>query len=114
MAKLEIIRGDTRTITATFKDSTNTAINLTGGTIFFTANASNSPSDDTSAAIEKDVASFDAPTTGVQDITLSATDTNISPGVYFYDLQFVSSAGVVTSKPQDRLTIKADITRRTS
>jgi len=114
MAKLTIIRGDTRTITATFVDSSGTAIDLTGGTVFFTANADSSPTDDTSAAIEKDVTSFDAPATGVQDITLSASDTNVTPGTYYYDLQFVSSGGVVTSQPQDKLIIKADISRRTS
>lgn len=114
MAKIKIIRGDTRTITATFVDSDGEAIDLTGGEIFFTANSSNAPSDDTGAVIEKDVSSFDAPTTGVQSITLTASDTNIAPGVYYYDLQFVSSAGVVTSVAQDRLTITADITRRTS
>ena len=41
--KLTIIRGDTRTITATFVDSSNVAINLTGGEIFFTANATEEP-----------------------------------------------------------------------
>jgi hypothetical protein len=114
MAKITTIRGDTRTVTATFLDSDGAAIDLTGGTIFFTVNASNSPTDDTSAAIEVDVTSFDAPTTGVQDITLTAANTNITPGTYYYDIQFVSASGVVTSLPQNKFIVKADISRRTS
>ena len=112
MAKLKIIRGDTRTITATFVDSSGTALDLTGGKVFFTANASSEPTDDTSAVIEKDITSFSSPTSGVATITLSSTDTNITPGKYYYDCQFVSSSGVVTSLTPDTLTILADITRR--
>ena len=114
MAKITIIRGDTRTITATFTDSSNVALNLTGGEVFFTANASDAPVDDTSAIIQKDISSFAAPTTGVATITLSATDTNVTPGTYFYDCQFVSPGGVVTSLAKDKLIIKGDITRRTT
>jgi len=115
MAKIKLIRGDTRTITATMKDSDGNAIDLTGGTLMFTANSSSSPSDDTGAAVEKDVTSFDNPTTGIQDITLTSSDTNsLTPGTYYYDIQFVSSAGVVTSIAQDKFIINADISRRTS
>lgn len=112
--KIEMIRGDTRTITATFVDSEGAAIDLTGGTVFFTVNADKEPSDDSSAVITKDVSSFTDPTTGIQSITLSSTDTNITPGTYYYDCQFVSAGGVVTSKPKSTLTVKSDITRRTA
>lgn len=115
MAKIKIIRGDTRTITATMKDSNGDAIDLTGGTLMLTVNSSASPSDDTGAAVEKDITSFDNPTTGIQDITLTSADTNsLTPGTYYYDIQFVSSAGVVTSIAQDKFIITADISRRTS
>ena len=113
MAKIEMIRGDTRTITATFVDSSGSPLDLTGGEVFFTVNASSEPSDDTSAVITKDVTSFSAPTTGVATITLASTDTNsITPGNYWYDVQFVSSGGVVTSLAKQKFIIKSDITRR--
>lgn len=108
-----MIRGDTRTITATFVDSSGDPIDLTGGTVFFTASSNNSPTDDTAAIVEKNVTSFASPTSGVATITLNSDDTNdVTPGTYYYDLQFVSSGGVVTSLAQDKLIIKADITRR--
>lgn len=115
MPKISMIRGDTRIITATFVDSEGNPVNLTGGLVHFTANQNKSPSDDTSAAITKNISSFAAPTTGVQDITLTSADTNnLAAGTYYYDIQFVSSTGVVISLPQDILLIKPDISRRTS
>lgn len=112
MSKITIIRGDSRTITATFIDSDGDPIDLTGGEIFFTANSDSAPTSDSSAAISKDITSFDAPTTGVQAINLTASDTNVTPGTYFYDIQFVSSAGTVISQPKNKLIVQSDITRR--
>lgn len=114
MAKIEVIRGDTRTITATFVDSDGTALDLTGGKVFFTVNANREPADDTAASVQKTITSFDNPTTGVQTITLTSSDTNIDPGTYFYDCQFVSSGGVVTSLKRSTFVVVGDITRRTS
>ncbi len=114
MSKIEVIRGDTRTISATFTDSSGDALDLTGGTVFFTVNSNNSPSDDSSASIEKDITSFSAPTSGVATFTLSSTDTNITPGNYWYDCQFVSPSGVVTSLKKQKFVVTSDITRRTT
>lgn len=113
MAKIEMIRGDTRTITATFTDSTGTALDLTGGKVFFTVNASAEPTDDSAAVVTKDVTSFSAPTTGAATITLAASDTtSVTPGTYWYDVQFVSAGGVVTSLAKQKFILKPDITRR--
>ena len=115
MAKIEMIRGDTRTITATFVDSSNNPLDLTGGTVFFTVNASKEPTDDTSAVVEKDITSFDDPASGVCIITLDSSDTNsVTPGTYWYDCQFVSSVGIVTSLERAKFIVKGDITRRTA
>lgn len=111
--KIEMIRGDTRTITATFVDDDGVPLDLTGGKVFFTVNASDTATDDTSAVVQVDVTSFDAPTTGVQAVTIAAADTtSVTPGTYWYDLQFVSSTGVVTSLPKAKFILKGDITRR--
>ena len=108
-----MIRGDTRTITATFTDSDGVVLDLTGGTVFFTVNASAEPTDDSAAVVSKDVTSFSAPTTGVATITLDAADTtSVTPGTYWYDVQFVSAGGVVTSLAKQKFVLKGDITRR--
>jgi len=113
MSKITMIRGDTRTITATFVDSDGTPLDLTGGKVFFTVNASDTATDDTSAVVQVDVTSFDAPTTGVQAVTIpAASTTSVTPGTYWYDLQFVSSTGIVTSLDKARFVLKGDISRR--
>jgi hypothetical protein len=112
MSAIKIIRGDTATINASFQDSDGVAIDLTGGKVFLTVNTSDTPTDDTSAVIEKDIDSFTTPTTGEVTITLTSTDTNITPANYWYDIQFVSSTGVVTSLDKQRFIVKSDISRR--
>jgi hypothetical protein len=49
-----VIRGDTRQVNLTFLESDgSTAVNLAGGTAYFTVNASSDPSDDTTKVIQK-------------------------------------------------------------
>lgn len=109
------IRGDTREINVTFLDSNNDAIDLTGGTVFFTVSISSQPKNDADALIEKEVTSFSSPSTGQATIVLDSADTNdMTPSTYFYDLQFVSSSGVVISQPRARFKLIGDITRRVS
>jgi hypothetical protein len=117
MAKLgktiaNVIRGDTRTVNLTFLESDGTtAINLTGGTVYFTVNSSSDPSDDTSKVIQKSATSFTSATTGQHTFTLTHTDTNITPGSYWYDAQFVDSAGSYLSSYRGKFVIQSDVTR---
>lgn len=113
MAKISIIRGDSRTITVNVTNSSGSAFDLTGCTVYFTVNATTSPTDDTSASIQKSTSSFSSPTSGVATITLTHTDTDsLTPGTYFYDVQLKDSSSNITSLKQDKFVITADITRR--
>ena len=117
MAKnaISIIRGDSRVIQVNVVDSSGNAVDITGGEVFFTVNASNSPTDDTAAVIEKSTSSFTNPTAGEALITLTNTDTqNITPGVYYSDVQYKDASGDITSMAQAQLTVNADIARRIS
>lgn len=105
-----IVRGDTASISFSFS-----GVDLTGATVFFTAKPEISNSaDDSDATIEKDVTSHDDPENGVTTIPLTATDTNVTPGIYFYDIQIKSADGTITSIPVRKMQIFGDITRRTS
>lgn len=111
----KFIRGDTRAINVTVTDSAGAAVDLTGGTVFFTLNASSDPTDDTDAVVEKSVTSHTDPTHGLTTITLDHADTDsLAADIYYYDIQFVDAQGNVTSKQADTFEIIADITRRTS
>lgn len=117
MAKLgktitNVIRGDTRTINLTFLEADgSTPIDLTGGTVYFTVNASDDPSDDTGASIQKTATSFTNATEGEHTFTLTHSDTNIDPGSYWYDAQFKDSVGSYLSSYRGKFIVQSDITR---
>jgi len=117
MAKLgttikDVIRGDTRTVNLTFKAADGTtAINLAGGTVYFTVNSSSDPSDDTGIAIQKSATSFTSASTGEHTFTLTHSDTNIAPGTYWYDAQFVDATGGYLSAYRGKFIVQSDVTR---
>ncbi len=108
-----MIQGDDVTLTLTFTDNDGNAIDLTGGTVFLTVKNRSTDSDD-NAVLKKDVSSFSAPTTGIMTIDLTDSDTDISAGYYWYDVQFVDSSGSVSSIQKDKFIVKRDITNRIS
>lgn len=117
MAKLgktinNVIRGDTRTVNLTFLESDgSTPINLAGGTVYFTVNSSSDPSDDTSATFQKTATSFTSASTGQHTFTLTHSDTNITPGTYWYDCQFQDSVGNYLSSYRGKFIVQSDVTR---
>jgi len=107
-------RGDTKKykLKVQSKD-TGDPISVDGGQLFLTFK-SDQKDDDIDAAIQKSVActeSDPADPTGEVELTLSSTDTNVDPGTYFYDFQFVASDGEVTTILSDKVRILPDITR---
>lgn len=117
MAKLgrtisNVIRGDTRQVNLTFLESDgSTPINLTGGTAYFTVNASSDPADDTSKAIQKTATSFTSASTGQHTFTLTHSDTNITPGTYWYDAQYQDAVGNYLSSYRGKFIVQSDVTR---
>lgn len=117
MAKLgrtinNVIRGDTRQINLTFLQSDGTtAVNLAGGTCYFTISSDADPSSDTSAVLQKTATSFTSPSTGQHTFTLTHSDTDITPGSYWYDAQFVDSVGNYLSSYRGKFIIQSDTTR---
>ncbi len=107
-----VIRGDTRTINLTFLEVDGTTpVNLTGGTVYFTVNASSDPADDTSKAIQLSATVFTDPLHGKHTFTLSHTNTNITPQTYWYDAEFIDSVGNYLSSYRGRFIVESDITR---
>jgi tRNA threonylcarbamoyladenosine modification (KEOPS) complex Pcc1 subunit len=51
-------------------------------------------------------------TAGTVTLTIAATDTaNLTPGLYVYDLELVSGAGVVSRIIEGNFKVKAEVTR---
>lgn len=90
-------------------------MDLTDCTVFFTAKPTiSNASDDSDAVIEKEVTDHTDPTNGTTVISLTPTDTNIAPGLYYYDIQVKKDAVTIVSIPVRILKIFGDITRRTA
>jgi hypothetical protein len=105
-----IIRGDTTSINFTVA-----GVDLTGATVFFTVKPElTDDSTDTNAVITKEVTSHSDPTAGETVIELDSTDTDVEPGVYYYDIQIKRASGTILSIPARKLKIWADVTRRTT
>lgn len=104
-----LIRGDSASITFTIS-----GLDLTGTTVFFTAKpALVDDSGDSTAVITKEVTVHSNPTAGVTIIELDSTDTDVTPGTYYYDVQ-IKDGSTITSIPARKLTVYADVTRRTA
>lgn len=112
---IKVIRGDDETIDITFSNSDGTPFNITGYTVFFTVkkecDIDIADTTDAKAIIKKSVTSHTNPTAGQTKISLSSTDTNQLPGIYYWDLQLVK-LGVVSSTQRGEIEFTTDITRR--
>ncbi len=113
MTAITIFRGDTVNLDITVTDSDGSAVNITGYTFFFTCKTNNDDSDD-DALIKKDVTSHTNPTGGITRITLSKTDTDVTIGNHYYDIQMKDLSGNITTLTADRFIVEQDITTRTS
>lgn len=110
---MKVIRRDDVDFELTFTDVDGDVVNLTGATVFFTVKKRITDIDD-DAVIAKEITVFDFPLTGVAILTLDETDTDISPGQYYYDIQLKTSNAKITSSNYGKFYVAQDITIRTS
>lgn len=107
-------RGDTRKYRLKVRDKeTGDPISVDNGTLYFTLKK-NKTDEDVDAILQKSVIGVEAEPaspTGLIEIILSNTETEIEPGSYYYDFQFVSSIGEVFTIISDRVKVLSDITR---
>jgi hypothetical protein len=114
MSKIRIIKRDDITFDCEFKNGC-VAVDLTGATVFFTVKTlANADSLDTSAVISKTITSHYDPTNGKTRIELSSTDTDITAGNYWFDIQLKDTANKISSCEKGQIEVLQDITRRTS
>lgn len=95
MAIEDVYRGDTRVYRFTFVDENDAAIDITGWVVWFTAKA-NEADPDVAAAIQVTATAggnaLDSLAGGIMHLTLTSTDSDITPGNYHYDFQRVISS----------------------
>jgi len=109
---LEIYKNTTKTYELWFTKN-GAGTDITGWTIFFTVKE-NMKDADISAKIKKDITSHDDATSGKTSIELSATDTALPAGNYYYDIKYLDDDGNQDIILSGRLRIVDPVTQRTS
>ena len=113
--QISITRGDTETISLTFTDENDAALDITGYTIYFTVKKkADITKDDSFSVIQKDVTTHSNPTGGLSEIVLSNVDTAIGEGDYIYDIQTKDSSGNISTVIFGTFSVTNDVTKRTS
>lgn len=110
---LNMVRGDNKTFTINFKDSSGDPIDISGWRIFFTLKMKQDDSD-AQAKLKKDsdVASGDG-VDGKFELNLVPVDTSgLNTGKYYYDVQAKKDDGNIFTALRGEFTIFADITTR--
>ena len=108
----QFARGDTVILPRTMVDEFNVPVDITASEITFTMKV-NTFDPDQDAVIQKFGVIID-PLLGTYQIRLSPGDTDVEPGVYYYDIQWEDSLGNVVTVELGRVTVRADITRNTT
>lgn len=88
---LTIYRGTTKIYEMTFAEE-GQPVDINGWTLYFTVKRNKT---DSTEVIKKIVTSHYEPEGGLTKIELSATDTRIDPGTYYYDLQYKDDDGKI-------------------
>lgn len=110
----DIVRGTTRAINVTFTNQDGSAVDLTGGKVFFAATRETAPTDDSNAAIDIDpITSHTDPTNGRTRIVLSSSDTDVAAGTYNVGVQAVLANEAVI-EDTGKLKIKQDYKKATT
>lgn len=117
MSIKDFYRGDTKKYRLKVRDKkTGNPISVDGGQLFFTLKQSKTDSDEDAILQESTTGSEADPSDPIGEIemTLSSSETNVTPGSYYYDFQFVSSSGEVYTLLADKVKVLVDITRSTT
>jgi hypothetical protein len=120
VAKLKnLIRGNAFSLTIPVRNADGTPFDLTGYKVFLTVKSSvdytgEMTLNDDDAVLQVEVPSISNPTAGNVVIPVSASDMEIAPSTYYYDVQFVPSSGEPWSLHYDEFIVIPDVTRRTS
>lgn len=89
---------------------------LVGATVYFTVkeNKFDSDADDSESAIYKTITSHTTPASGLTTITLTDTDTNVTPKNYFYDVRVKETDGNIYMATSGRCRVNGTPTNRAS
>lgn len=106
---------DLKPIPITISDSNGVGVDITGATVYFTVRDNNGldATDDNDVILKVAITSHTTPASGITKMLLTATNTDIVPGDYYWELQVVFTDGAVQTTTASILTILPDLTKGT-
>jgi len=105
-------RGDSYPLELTIKDkSSGLVIDLTGYSFKFTVDSKENPADETTNLFVVDGVLDGDPTTGKISFTPTASNTDLSPKDYYYDVQMTDASNNIRTIAKGRFKITQDITK---
>lgn len=114
LRQLSSIRGDTKTYTLTFKNSSGAVYNIKNWVVKMTLKQ-NASLPDSEAVVSKTVTTFSdttSGTTGVAEITLLPSDTvNVEPGEYDFDIAVTTADNKHYTVMRGKYNLEYDVTR---
>jgi hypothetical protein len=111
-ASFRFYRGDTAEITLAFVEAedTDTAYDLTGLTLTITANTERNPTDATNEQWSVAMTLVSA-SGGTAKFTLNATQANMTPGTYYFDVESVDGGGLIKTLYKGSFIVLQDINK---
>lgn len=115
MASIKVDRGASYTMAFEYQRD-GLARTLVDATVRFTVKPTewDTDDDDSSATIVKNVTSHTDAAAGESEITLSPTDTYITPGDYFWDIRVEESGGEIYKVAEGKFKVDGSPTNRTT
>jgi len=107
-----IFRGDTAAKGLDFvqEADTSTAYDLTGLTLTITGNTEQNPTDTTNQLFSTTMTITDA-TAGEAEFALTASEADITPGTYWFDVQAADGSSLLTTIHKGRFKVTQDISK---
>ena len=108
--QITLTRGDSLVITHDVTFATGSVVDISGSTTYFTVSTTKDRTTDTNVALQK-TGSLTDPVNGECTFSLTPSDSDLSEGVYYFDIQISFSASDVRTSMDGTFTIIEDVTK---
>lgn len=108
-----LYRGDTLTLSLSFKDSAGDPLDITGWKLYLTIKKNITDTDD-DAVVSMEEDTHSDPTGGITSFKVPAADTHDLLGRHYYDIQVKRPNGDISTIVNSTMIFLEDVTRRVS
>jgi len=113
MSEITKHRGDTKPIVFQLWEDkgAGTRLDITGFSAKFTVNSKEAPLDADAPEFSLDGVIAADPTTGLVTFSPTANQMDLTPKIYYFDLQITDAGGYISTEMLDKFIVKQDITK---